>query len=119
MFSQNINIDIYDTGSGINILIEGGEKGHIGAIAIACSGEIMNSIEFSGHKEIVICERWAKEVSKVYCGPVVIEAGIHYDNITKAQIRVILEMLDKELNGLIEYIKRKEAEKYGTHFYNK
>ena len=101
-----------------HISMEGGTE-EVRKVEVVPLSKAVPALLKNKYFEIVICERWAKEVSEVYCGPVVIEAGIHYDNITKAQIREILEMLDKELNGLIEYIKRKEAEKYGTHFYNK
>lgn len=99
-----INIGVYDTGAGINILIEGGEKGHIGAVAIALSGRVIESIVFPFHKENVICEKWAVKLSMVYNGPVIVEAGVHYDNITREQIQEILEVLDKELNSLVKDI---------------
>lgn len=97
-----IRINLYDTGAGMNILIEGGEKGHIGAVAAAESGTLTDSIVFPSHKEGVVCERWAREVSSVVCGPVVVEAGIHYDNITKEQIQEVLEALELELAGLLK-----------------
>lgn len=101
VLGRGIRINLYDTGAGINILIEGGEKGHIGAVAVAESGALIESIVFPSHKEGVVCEQWAKRVSSVVCGPVVVEAGIHYDNITKDQIQEVLEALDKELDGLL------------------
>lgn len=104
VLGHGITVDVYDTGAGINILIEGGEKGHIGAVAAAEAGRLIESITFPSHKEEIICEQWARRVSQVYDGPVIVEAGVHYDNITKAQIREVLETLDRELNGLIKQI---------------
>lgn len=100
VLDHTINICIYDTGAGVNILIEGGEKGHIGAVAVAQSGKVTDSIVFPSHKEDVICEQWAARVSSVYNGPVVVEAGVHYEHITKEQIQEILDALDKELINL-------------------
>lgn len=108
VLGHGIVIDVYDTGAGINILIEGGEKGHIGAVAAAESGKLVRSIVFPSHKEGVICEQWARRVSLTYNGPVIVESGIHYDNITKAQIREVLETLDRELDALIKQMESEE-----------
>ena len=93
---------ICQTEDGINILIAGGDKGHIGAVAIAKAGYIIESVAFPDHKEKIICENWAKKISVVYPGPVVVEAGIHYDTITKEQIQEVLERLDEELEKLLQ-----------------
>ena len=110
VLGHGINIGVYDTGAGISILIEGGERGHIGAVAIALSGRLIESIVFPSHKENVICEQWAAKLSSVYNGPVVVEAGVHYDNITKEQIQEILEVLDKELDSLEKHIEGRVIE---------
>lgn len=103
---REIFIDVNDTKAGINILIAGGDKGHIGAVAAALSGKITGSITFPGHKENVICETWAKEISEIYNGPVVVEAGVHYDKITKEQICKALEILNTELEQLVKHIRQ-------------
>lgn len=105
VLGAGITIDVYDTGAGINILIEGGEKGHIGAVAVAEAGALLSSVSFPSHKEGVICEKWAGRISRITGGPVVVEAGVHYDDITKEQIRTVLEALDAELERLVEQIK--------------
>lgn len=115
VLGHGINLNVYDTGAGINILIEGGERGHIGAVAVAKAGALLESVTFPSHKETVVCERWAREVSAVYGGPVVVEAGIHYDGITGAQIREVLEALDGELEELLSRMKgNTKKEKGGT-----
>ena len=110
VFGREINIVVYDTGDGISVLIEGGTKGHIGAVAVALSGRVENSIVFPSHKEGIVCEQWVARISAVYPGPVVVQAGIHYDHITKEQIEEILETLGRELDILMEDIEH-EGEK--------
>lgn len=110
VLGRAIHISVYDTGAGISILIEGGAKGHIGAVAAASSGRIVADIVFPSHKEGIICKEWAARVSAVYHGPVIVQAGVHYDQITKGQIEEILEALGRELEILIEEI---ESERRG------
>lgn len=117
VLDREISIDVKDTGAGISILIAGGDKGHIGAIAVAESGKIIESITLPGHKESVICETWGRKVSETYCGPVIVEAGVHYDHITGEQIREVLGVLEKELEAFVEeYIERKGVKHDGTYF---
>lgn len=97
ILERRVLISVCRTEDGINILIAGGDKGHIGAVAIAKAGHIIESIVFPSHKEEVICRSWAEKISAVYPGPVVVEAGIHYDSITKEQIQEVLRRLDEEL----------------------
>lgn len=105
VLGHGITIDVYDTGAGINILIEGGEKGHIGAVAVAESGKVVAEFSFPSHKDGIVCKKWAETVSRSVCDPVVVEAGIHYDNITREEIQEVLGALDKELEYLLDQLK--------------
>lgn len=102
ILERRILIGVCRTEDGVNILIAGGDKGHIGAVAIAKAGRIIESIVFPSHKEEVICRSWAEKISAVYPGPVVVEAGIHYDGITKEQIQEVLRRLAEELEVLLQ-----------------
>ena len=76
---RRVMIVVCRTEEGISILIAGGDKGRIGVVAIAKAG------------------------------PVVVEAGIHYDGITKEQIQEVLGRLDEELEELLQrFWKEKE-----------
>lgn len=114
VLERRIRIAVYRTEAGVNILIEGGDKGHIGAVAVAGEGKVIESISFPGHMEEIICKNWAEKISAVYPDPVVVEAGIHYDNITKAQIQEVLEILDAELAGLSERLGGGRGQKTDT-----
>ena len=75
VLGKEIRIHTLDTGDGIQILIEGGDRSHIGAVAAACLGECTMVTSFPGHREEIICRRWAEAVSTVYRGPVIVSAG--------------------------------------------
>lgn len=107
ILGKPVRIQITDTGRGMNILLYGGDSAHIGAVSVAENGNLLQSIEFPGHKEEVVSRKWAKCISGVYAGPVVVEAGIHYDEISKERIQKILNILDLELEKLREqYVRR-------------
>ena len=108
ILNRRVAIAVYRTREGINVLIEGGDKGHIGAVAVARGGEIVESVCFPGHREDIVCESWAKEISGLVPGPAVVEAGIHYDGITKGQIEEVMEVLTAQRKELMEELRRNQ-----------
>lgn len=101
VLGRELRIDLYDTGDGLNVLIEGGDRGHIGAVAVAAPQEELRLIVFPGHREDVICRQWAETLAKHYPGPVVVEAGVHYDGIGRREIEEILAALQSELDEVL------------------
>ena len=97
MSGHEIRIWFHNTGQGINVLIEGGDRGHIGAVAVAGPDMETKVITFPGHREDVIVRRWSEVLVAKYKVPVVVEAGIHFNQITKEEIQEILLILEKEL----------------------
>lgn len=101
VLGREIRIWFHNTGQGINVLIEGGDQGHIGALAVCAPGMETKVITFSGHREDVICRRWAQVLAAKYNAPVVVEAGIHFNQITKEEIQEVLGILEKELERFL------------------
>ena len=58
---------------------------------------------FTGHKDGVISDQWAVELHKRWAVPVVVSAGIHYDNITPSQINMVIETLTMLLKEIENY----------------
>lgn len=106
VLEREIRIRMYETQNGICVIIEGGDKGHIGAVAFSAPDPDTEhqSFTFPNHKETLICERWTKGLGSIYGGPVVIIAGIHYDSITKEQIQYVLDVMDSELVKAMNYL---------------
>ena len=110
ILNRRVAIAVYRTKEGINVLIEGGDKGHIGAVAVARDGKIVESVCFPGHREDIVCESWAREISGLVPGPAVVEAGIHYDGITKGQIEEVMEVLTAQRKVLMEELRRNQEQ---------
>ena len=88
------------TDNGINITIAGGDKSHIGAVSIADEAGNIDTTTFPNHKEGIIAEAWAKALHEKYNQPVVVSAGIHYDNITKDGIELVVNTCDSLLDEM-------------------
>ena len=98
---REIRIWLHNTGQGINVLIEGGDQGHIGAVAVCAPGMETKVITFPGHREDMICRSWASVLAARYNAPIVVEAGIHFNQITKEEIQEVLRILEKELERFL------------------
>lgn len=101
VLKQLIEVKVTVLDKGINLLITGGEKSHIGAVSISVPKLEVKTIELPGHKESVISEAWARELSGLLKEPVSVECGIHYDGIDREQIEEIV----LACSGLLEEVK--------------
>lgn len=105
LLERKIHIVVYDTGCGIQILIEGGDRGHIGAVSVVSPETAMQTVTFPQHREDVISMKWAETICGKFGVPVVVSAGVHYDNIQKEQIRQVLDVMDRELEDCVRVLK--------------
>ena len=102
LLEKNITILFSRTDCGIDVLIAGGDRSHIGAISIVDPKGQIETKAFEGHKDQFISEEWAKALFELYRVPVVVSVGIHYDNLDAIGIqRVMLEM-KKALNEILQ-----------------
>lgn len=76
---------------GIHVLIVGGSRTHIGAISYALSPEEIQTIQYPKHREGIISEDWARELYQSFQIPITISCGIHYDNVGREEIDLILD----------------------------
>jgi len=86
---------------GISVTLAGGDKAHIGAVSMVGLDGEMSSYTFPGHKETIISEKWAKEIYAKITETVLVSVGIHYDNISKADINKVLSFTDELLIELL------------------
>ena len=112
LLGQEIRIHIFDTGDGMNVLIEGGDRGHIGAVAAAGPDLAVNVVTFPGHREDVICKRWAEVLAGAFQSPVVVSAGVHYDGIGHREIQTIIDALEQVLKEIVEVKRERESFNY-------
>ncbi len=109
LFDADIIAQITILDSGVHVLIAGGECSHVGAVALARNGTLIGCLSFEGHREQVICERWAKTLSDLTSGCAAVDCGIHYDNATAEQIEAILQICDDFLSETLTVLKREDS----------
>lgn len=112
LLGREIRIHMLDTGAGLNVLIEGGDRGHIGAVAAAGADLPVNVVTFPGHRENVICRRWAEVLADAFQSPVVVSAGVHYDGIRPREIQEIIDTLEQVLKEIVEVKRERESFNY-------
>lgn len=104
LFGKDITAKITILDYGVNILLTGGDLTHIGAVSMMSDTGEFYTIQFMKHKEAVLSEKWVKEIYKRINAPVIVEAGIHYDDIVKEQIDEIVITTDYMLEETINYL---------------
>ena len=100
VLERPVEIRISDTGSGLNILITGGDKPHIGAVSVKSPGRALETVLFPSHKDNVISDKWAVTFSEKYNAAAAVSCGIHYDNISKDEIKEVVKRMDEILEEL-------------------
>ncbi len=112
LLEQEIRIHMVDTGAGVNVLIEGGDRGHIGAVAMAGPELPVKVAALPGHREDVICKRWARALADTFQSPAVVSAGVHYDGIGRREIQEIVDTLEHILREIMEEKHERESFNY-------
>ena len=97
-----LHLKITSVGDDLDVSITGGKE-HIGCVGIISSNSY-NIIKIANHCEDEIVLPLVKELSKHTDRCIVIKAGIHLDNISKNQIKEILENNKEVLDILMDYI---------------
>ncbi len=82
---------------GIQATVTGGDLSHVGAVCVADNNGIVQTIEFPKHKDAVIAKKWASKLYELTKTPVVVTAGVHYDNLSRDGIDKVLECCDELL----------------------
>lgn len=91
---------------GIAVLITGGERSHIGAVA--CEGpEGQDGFSLPGHREDVVCRQWASRLAKLIGKQVWVACGIHYDGLSQEGLEQVMQACGRLLEQT-ENILRKE-----------
>ena len=102
--------DVQAMGQDLLVTIWGGTKPHIGAVGMAIPRPSLrdprkwsatsSNFTFIGHKEDILVKQISERLASQLRRNVVVIAGIHWDNLSNKEIKVI-EDLTKELQGEI------------------
>lgn len=76
------------------ISIMGGDKPHIGAIAVCIPGSLASVTLVPGHREDALALSLADSISHSLDCVVSVSAGIHYDTISKSQLDEIIQIVN-------------------------
>ena len=97
-----IRLSVARIGHDLCITISGGDKPHIGSVAIAEPRESLrgngarsatvSTFNFIGHKDDEIANSVARAVSAQLCSRTVVLCGVHYDNICESTISEVQEL---------------------------
>jgi hypothetical protein len=103
-------------GEDLLIAIWGGDRYHIGAVAVAQPRpSLRDKREISatasvfcyvGHKDDLVAKEAAERISSALNANVVVAAGIHWDDIDEAGITCVMENSRELVEMIIERIKR-------------
>lgn len=103
------------TGEGLVVQIYGGEKPHVGAVALSlprpglANPETLSCnttvVPLLGHKDDEIAKPAAEEIAKAWGSPVVVVAGVHVDNAGKNDIEELVNNCGKAAKALIQELK--------------
>jgi len=72
------------------LILGGGEKSHIGGIVFCEQGKKPQTIKFDNHYDYVVLEIMAEAACKKYKKNIVVVGGIHIDNATKEEIKIVV-----------------------------
>ena len=97
---RNIDVRAFLLDSGLSVLVTGGDRSHVGTVSCAAGDLPLKTVEFPGHEEGVISEKWAAYLFDKLDVPVVVSCGIHYDGISHSEILSILQLCDELLQNL-------------------
>ena len=118
--SYNLSASVRLIGEDVLVAIWGGEKPHIGAVAVAQPRPSLKDPEVTsatasviclmGHKEDELAKASAEILAAALNTPVVVTAGIHWDNLDPEGIRRIIQ--NSEI--LVEMILEKCAVEFAS-----
>lgn len=98
-----ISLTLTDTGNGLNGILVGGEKPHVGGVVLALPRPSLKGQGWSadvfimpvpGHKDVEVARKAAETLARELRCPVVITAGIHSDNIRLEELNEIISHCD-------------------------
>ena len=115
--AYNLEAFVKQIGEDLLVAIWGGEKPHIGAVAVAqprpsLKDESVVSATASvfcypGHKDDIVAKEAAEKISSALNTNVTVTAGIHWDDIDEEGIKTIMANSQRLVNMIIEKITTK------------
>jgi len=118
--SKKIEFLLLEIGNDIIFIVSGGDQPHIGAISVGIPrpslknpdhlSSTVSTYVFIGHKDDIIANKIAHDISKRMNKKVVVIAGIHFHHLSERDIKLVVkksEVICQELIELFQKINNK------------
>ena len=112
-----VNAEVMLIGEDLLVILHGGDKPHIGSIAVALPRPSLKNkkhtsatssvYNFLGHKDDVVARKVAETLSAKLNKKVVVTTGIHVERITDEGIAQLIDNSDKLTKRIYEAIEKK------------
>lgn len=111
-----IEVGVSKIGNDILLCLEGGTKPHVGCVVqavprLSLTGDGSRSatasvLNLTGHKDEYLCRQLAEKISSNLGTVVVCTGGFHIDNMTKEQIKEVLQAVNEIGGEILESLKK-------------
>lgn len=106
----NIDLKANYVGEDLIIVVSGGDVPHVGAISYGGEGFQnkdfeKNTIVYGNHKEYIISQRFSQRIGDIFKGNYMISVGMHLENITGEEIKIVIKLSEELLEEIISIIK--------------
>ena len=89
-------------GEDLCVMLSGGDREHIGAVALAAPGEELRSLPRPGHREDDLARDLASRLARELEVAVCVTCGIHVDRLRPEELPIILAMAQELTDRLLE-----------------
>lgn len=79
-------------GQDLSVTLSGGDRPHIGAVALAHPNEATSALTLPQHRESELAQEIASQLATRLNATVCVACGIHLDDILEIEIRDVLDM---------------------------
>lgn len=118
--AYRLEASVEEIGKDLLIAIWGGERPHIGAVAVAQPRPSLRDKSrisatasvfcLLGHKDDLVAKEAAERISSALNTNVAVAAGIHWDDIDEAGITCVMENSRELVEMIIERMSKQESE---------
>lgn len=105
MNKWEVQLDSYEMGNDLVLILKGGEKYHVGAVAMAIPYKQTAStslISAYGHKDGDVAKPLAEKVAKSLKKTIVFIVGLHIENASKDDIQKLIDNSNKIIDEFLE-----------------
>ena len=95
VLDRELHVLSYHLGEDIHVSVYGGDRVHIGAVSILSADGKIQTVCFPGHRDDAVSALWCERLRELGVHVAVVEAGIHYDMLSKEGIAAVLTACDR------------------------